>query len=69
MSKHKSAHRNIHTFRKAYSLAKKAIRELVTDPSNTLDIANANRYKALAVEWARSESELSKATALTLPVA
>jgi hypothetical protein len=69
MSKHKSPHRNLHTYAKAYSLARTAIRGVVNDPDSVMDKNNLQHYKALCIKWARSEKEMAKALALVLPTA
>lgn len=69
MSKHKALHRNLHTYAKAYRLARIALRGVVNDPLSVMDNNNFQHYKALCIKWARSEKEMAKALALVLPTA
>jgi hypothetical protein len=64
--KHKALHRHLHTFAKAYRLASSNARALKDDPVNGMFRNNATHYKILALLWARSEKERSKALALEI---
>ncbi len=57
-------HRRVHTFGKAYSLAKQYAKEAVSDPFYA---PRANYYKRLANAWARSQQEKDKVALISIP--
>lgn len=60
----KGMHRRIHTFRKAYNLAKGYAKEAEGD---AFYASQAKHYKALAGAWARSQSEKDRVALISIP--
>lgn len=57
-------HRRVHTFTKAYNLAKGYAKEAEGDPFLA---SQAKHYKTLAESWARSQSEKEKVALISIP--
>lgn len=60
----KSMHRRVHTFRKAYNLAKGYAKEAEGDP---FFASQARHYKALAESWASSQKDKDKVALISIP--
>jgi len=59
----KALYRRLHTFKKAYHLAKHHAKNAVND---AYDQRQMEYYKSLAKAWAKSPSELAKVEALVV---
>ena len=60
----KNMHRRVHTFSKAYNLAKGYAKEAEGEPFLA---SQARHYKALAETWARSQKEKDKVALISIP--
>ncbi len=60
----KQLHRRVHTFKKAYSIAKAFLKDADGDP---FLITQARHYKALAQSWAFGHREKEMVSMLVIP--
>lgn len=64
MTNKKQLHKRIHTFKKAYSIAKAFLKDADGDP---FLLSQARHYKSLAQAWAFGDKEKEMVSLLVIP--